>query len=145
MRRVSAAFIAAGLALAAGAAQAQQGDPAAGEQVYKRCAACHAVGANAPNKVGPHQNNLFGRVAGSLPDYKYSPAMVAAGQAGLVWTDACLAAYLKNVKGFVPKNKMAFAGLKKDDELANVIAYLKTFDTDGPVDPAACTYQAPAS
>lgn len=120
-------------------------DAAAGATVFKKCAACHMVGADAKNKVGPALNGLFGRTAGSLPDYKYSPAMVAAGQAGLVWTDTCLSEYLKNVKGFVPKNKMQFAGLKKDDELANVIAFLKTHDTDGAPDPAACTYKPPAS
>ena len=109
---------------------AQDGDVAAGETVFKKCAACHAVGEGAKNKVGPMMNGLIGRTAGTAEGFKYSPAMIAAGEGGLVWNAETIASYLKDPKGFVPKNKMAFAGLKKDDEIANVIAYLATFSPE---------------
>ena len=108
---------------------------------YKICKACHAIGPGAKNKVGPHQNDLFGRVAGSLEGYKYSKAMIAAGEAGLVWTDESLAEYLRKPKDYVKKTKMAFGGLKKDKDIEAVLAYLKTFDSDGMPEPAANTYQ----
>jgi cytochrome c2 len=108
-----------------GTAHAQ--DVAAGEKVFKKCAACHAVGEGAKNKVGPEQNALFGRTAGTAPDYNYSQAMKDAGAKGLVWNEETLGKYLENPKEFIPGNKMAFPGLKKEDERKNVIAYLKTF------------------
>lgn len=117
---VGAAFV-----LSAGAAQAQ--DVAAGEKVFKKCAACHAVGEGAKNKVGPQLNGIIGRAAGTVPDYNYSEAMKTAGAGGLVWNDENLHKYLEQPKEFIPGNKMAFAGLKKEDERDNVVAYLKTF------------------
>lgn len=119
---VGAAFV-----LFAGTAQAQ--DVAAGEKVFKKCMACHAVGEGAKNKVGPMLNGVFGRTAGSLPDYTYSKAMKDAGAGGLVWNDETIGQYLLAPKEFVKGNKMAFPGLKKDDERANVIAYMKTFSS----------------
>lgn len=102
-------------------------DPAlieAGQKVFKQCAACHKVGEGAKNAVGPVLNGVAGRTAGTFEGFKYSPAMAEAGAGGLVWTDENLAAYLHNPKGFVAKNKMSFAGLKKDADIAAVIAYL---------------------
>lgn len=122
------AAVAAALLLAAVPAAAQ--DVAAGEKVFAKCKACHAVGEGAKNRVGPQLNHLFGRAAGGLEDFKYSKAMSEAGAGGLVWDDATLDAYLRDPKGFVKGTRMAFAGIKKDDELANVIAYLKTFSTE---------------
>jgi len=114
-------------------------DAEAGANVFKRCAACHAIGEGAKNKVGPELNELFGRVAGSLPDYSYSKAMVEAGQNGLVWDPATLTTYLRKPREQVPGTKMSFAGLGKDDEIANVIAYLATFSPNyvAPADGAA--------
>ena len=77
------------------------------------------------NKVGPTLKGIVGRAAASIADYKYSEAMLAKGAEGLVWTEENLTAYLPNPKAYVPKTKMAFAGLKKPDDVANVIAYLK--------------------
>ncbi|MCX7348842.1 MAG: cytochrome c family protein, partial [Alphaproteobacteria bacterium] len=65
-----------------------------------------------------------GRKAASVPDYKYSEAMAAKGAAGQVWDVATLTAYLPNPKAYVPGTKMAFAGLHKPEDVANVIAYL---------------------
>ena len=119
-------LILAATALVALTATAHAGDPAAGETVFKKCAACHAVGDNAKNKVGPVLNDLIGRQAGTVDGFKYSPAMIAAGEGGLTWTAENIAAYMKDPKGFVPKNKMSFAGLKKDEDIDNLIAFLAT-------------------
>lgn len=114
-------------ALLASAAPAQEvGDAAAGETVFKKCMACHAVGEGARNKVGPVLNGIVGRQAGTFPEYRYSPAMVKAGEDGLIWTPEELAKYLLSPKETVPGNKMAFAGLKEQADIDNVIAYLAT-------------------
>ena len=114
-----------------------EGDPDKGAKVFKKCAACHAVGENAKHRVGPHLNDVFDRAAAGLDDYKYSKAMAKAGEEGLVWTTGTISEYLADPRGFVPKNKMAFAGLKKDDDVANVLAYLATFSESAPADTAA--------
>lgn len=100
------------------------GDAAAGKKVFNKCMACHdAVGDK--NKVGPSLHGVVGRKAGTFDGFKYSEAMKAAGEGGLAWDEANIAEYVKDPKAKVPGNKMAFAGLKKDEDIANVIAYLK--------------------
>jgi cytochrome c len=101
------------------------GDVTAGANIFKRCTACHAID-KPQNRVGPHLDGIFGRKVASIEDYKYSEAMKAKGEAGAVWDEATLTAYLSDPRGVVPGNKMAFAGVKKPDELANLIAFLKT-------------------
>lgn len=101
-----------------------EGDAAAGEKVFAKCKACHEV-EKGVNKVGPTLKGVVGRPAASVPDYKYSEAMLAKGAEGLVWTEENLTAYLPDPKAYVPKTKMAFAGLKKPEDVANIIAYLK--------------------
>ena len=103
------------------------GDADAGKSVFNGCRSCHAVGEGAANKVGPQLNEIIGRTAGTAADYSYSKAMQEAGADGLTWDDASLSKFLQNPKGTVKGTKMAFAGLKKDDDVANVIAYLSTF------------------
>jgi len=122
----SALLSAAGMLVAMPLAFAE-GDAAKGEKVFKKCKACHAVGDKAKNKVGPHLNDVFGRAAGSIDGYKYSKAMIKAGGEGLVWNDETLTLYLKKPKAMIKGTKMAFAGLKKDKDLTNVLAYLATF------------------
>lgn len=105
-------------------------DPAlieAGEKVFKKCAACHKIGEGAKNGTGPQLNGIVGRAAGTVDGFKYSKPMLDAGAGGMVWDAATLDGYLADPKGFMPKNKMSFAGLKKEDERAAVIAYLSTF------------------
>jgi len=99
------------------------GDPVAGAKTFKVCSACH-IATEAKNKVGPTLQGVVGRPVASIADYKYSKAMTDFGQ-GKVWDEAQLTEYLKSPKTVVKGTKMAFAGLKKDDEIANVIAYLK--------------------
>lgn len=112
------------------AAAVQAADVKAGEKVFKKCSACHAVGDGAKNKVGPHLNDVFGRTAGTLDGYKYSKAMIKAGEGGLVWNDETMDAFLLKPKKLIKKTKMAFSGLKKDKDRANIIAYLKTYSAD---------------
>ena len=104
------------------------GDPKAGAQVFKKCQACHAVGEGARNKVGPELNGIFGREAGSIPDYNYSDAME---NSGILWTPEAFAEYIRNPRGVVPGTAMAFAGLQKDKDIENVTAYLAQFNADG--------------
>ena len=106
------------------------GMAADGEAVFKRCSGCHAIGEGAKHKVGPHLNDLIGRVAGSLPDYRYSEAMVRAGEAGLAWTGETLWTFLANPREAVPGNKMTFAGIKDPAQLADLIAYLSIGSTE---------------
>jgi len=117
------------LSLAAAAALSApalaEGDPAAGEKVFNKCKACHMVGDNAQNRVGPHLNGIVGRPVSAVEDFRYSDASNEAAAAGMVWTEENLAAYLADPREFMPGNKMSFAGLRKDEEIANVIAYLK--------------------
>ena len=98
-----------------------EGDAERGEKVYNKCKACHVVDQE-KNRVGPHLVGLFGRTSGSLDGYKYSKAMAGAE---IVWSDETLDAYLENPKGYVKGTKMAFAGLKKEQDRQDVIAYLK--------------------
>jgi cytochrome c len=102
------------------------GDAALGKKVFSRCIACHEA-ASDRDKIGPHLMGVVGRKAGSAESFQshYSQAMKDAGAAGLVWDEANLAQYLKSPRQKVPGNKMAFSGLTSDDDIANVIAYLK--------------------
>ena len=123
--RFTAVFTAMSIAtLSEGPSEAQ--DAAAGETVFNKCKVCHIADED-KNKIGPSLKGVIGRTAGIHPDFKYSNAMVQAGEGGLVWDDANLTTYLHDPKAMVKGTKMAFAGLKKDDDVANVIAYLKQF------------------
>jgi len=113
------------MALTGNALALDAGDASAGAKVFKKCQACHSVVAADGNKVGPNLHGIVGRKAGTTEGFNYSDAMKAAGEAGTTWDEATIEKYLRDPKGFIPKNKMAFAGIKKDSDLANVIAYLK--------------------
>ena len=108
-----AALLASGPAMAA--------DAAKGKKVFNKCKACHTLKAG-KNRVGPHLAGIFGREAGSVEGYKYSKAMMASG---IVWGEEEIKAYVAAPKKYIPKNKMAFAGLKKEADRDNLIAYLK--------------------
>lgn len=100
------------------------GDAALGKAVFNKCMACHDA-RKETNKVGPHLVGVIGRTAGTVAGYKYSQPMIDAGAGGLVWDETSIAEYLKAPKEKVPGNKMAFAGLKKDEDIANLIAWLQ--------------------
>ncbi len=124
-QQMAAAETAAPAAQEAAAAAPAAGDPKAGKKVFNKCKACHFADKE-KNKVGPYLKGVVGRPAAAVEGFKYSEAMKQKGAEGLVWTEENLAQYLKAPKKFVPGNKMAFAGLKKDKDIADVIAYLKS-------------------
>ena len=119
---LSAALLLVGL----GHAQAQ--DAAAGEKVFAQCRACHQVGENAKNAVGPVLNGLFGRPAGSVEGYNYTPANK---NSGLTWDEATFRDYIQNPRAKIPGTKMIYAGLKDEKRINDLIAYLKQFDAQG--------------
>jgi cytochrome c len=103
-------------------------DPESGERIFKRCAACHNVGEDAKPGVGPVLNGLLGRKAGTYPGFKYTEANK---NSGFTWDEATLANYLKNPRAAIPGTSMAFPGLRKEEEIQDLIAYLRRFDPDG--------------
>ncbi|MDJ0942379.1 MAG: cytochrome c family protein [Kiloniellales bacterium] len=106
---------------ALGGATAEAADLKKGKKVFNKCKACHALEAG-KKKVGPSLHGVFGRKAGTVDGFKYSKAMV---DSGIVWDDATITEYLKRPKKYIPGNKMAFAGLKKQDDIDNLLAYLR--------------------
>ena len=116
------------VAASASAGAAAAADAVAGEQVFSKCRACHQIGEGAHNMVGPVLNGVVGRPAGTYPGYNYSEANK---NSGITWDEATLKEYLKNPRAKVPGTKMIFPGLPKDEDIDNVIAYLKQFGADG--------------
>jgi cytochrome c len=106
--------------LGAGAAHAD-GDADKGKKVFNKCKACHTLEAG-KNRVGPSLHGIFGRAAGTVEGFKYSDAMTSSG---ITWDEASLDSYLKDPKALVPGTKMVFAGLKKEDDIQDLLAYLK--------------------
>jgi cytochrome c len=125
MRTVLLSAIAATVALGASAVLAQDADN--GAEVFKRCRACHDVGETAKNKVGPILNGIVGRKAGTIEGFNYSDANKKAGADGWVWTEEKMMEYLLNPRAAMPGNKMAYAGLKDEQDRKDLIAYLKKF------------------
>ena len=121
-------LIMASLALAATIGVAQAQDLAAGEQSFRKCLACHSVGPDAKNKVGPVLNGLDGRTSGTIEGYSYSEANK---KAHITWNKDSFADYIKNPKAKVPGTKMAFAGIRNEKEIASLWAYLDQFKADG--------------
>jgi len=97
------------------------GDAEAGKKVFNKCKACHAM-EEGKNKVGPSLFGVLGKPAGAVKGFKYSKALQ---EAGLTWDEETLGKFLTKPKDLVPGTRMAFAGLKKSDDIENVIAYLK--------------------
>ena len=113
-----------GLAVAIASGTAWAGDPAAGKTVFRKCSACHSLEPG-KKKVGPSLHGVSGRTAGTLEGFRYSKAMKAYGESGVVWTEATLDTYLAAPRKVVKGTKMAFPGLKTEKQRADVIAYLK--------------------
>jgi len=99
---------------------------AAGAKVFKKCKSCHKVGEGAKNGVGPHLNDIFDRAAGSIEGFKFSKAMKAEAEAGLIWDEANLRTFITKPKAMIKKTKMSFPGLKKDTDMDAIIEYLKS-------------------
>jgi cytochrome c len=115
------------LVLASATASLAQ-DAASGEKIFAQCKACHQIGANAKNAVGPVLNGLFGRKAGTIEGYSYSPANK---NSGIVWDEATFAEYIKDPKAKVPGTKMIYPGLKDEKRIQDLIAFLKQYDASG--------------
>ncbi|WP_370159446.1 c-type cytochrome [Limimaricola soesokkakensis] len=98
---------------------------AAGERVFKKCAACHQVGENAKNRSGPQLNGIVGRTAGTVEGFRYSGALEEAGADGLVWDHESLAGFLADPRAYLKGTKMSFAGLRSDEDIAAITAFLE--------------------
>src|SRR6516165_11417619 len=116
------------LSITAAASTAMAQDAAAGKTSFNKCLACHAIGEGAKNKVGPELNGLDGRKSGTAPDYNYSDANK---NSGITWNEAQFKEYIKDPKAKVPGTKMTFAGIKNENEINNLWAYVSSFDKDG--------------
>jgi cytochrome c len=124
MPRKSWFALGAALAVMSLATPSQAADPTEGEKVFKRvCTSCHITTAEGPKRLGPSLAGIVGRKSGTVEGFRYSNANK---NANIVWTPEQLDPYLKDPKAVVPGTIMAFAGVKKDDERANLIAYLQT-------------------
>jgi cytochrome c len=126
---VAAALVVVAIAIrpATGQGAAPAGDPVAGAVVFELCSACHNIGPDATNAVGPILNGIIGRKAGTVADFEYSEANK---RSGLVWDERTLAAYLPDPEKMIPGTAMAI-GVTEPKEVADVIAYLKLFDAKG--------------
>ena len=118
----------AGAAILAEAESAAAQDSAAGKASFAKCQACHAVGPGAKSKLGPELNGLAGRQAGAAPGHQYSPALKSAR---FTWDQSNFADFMQNPRTKVPGNKMAFAGMRDQSEIARLWAYLSHFNVDG--------------
>jgi cytochrome c len=103
-------------------------DVGAGEKSFNKCRACHQVGETAKNGVGPPLNGLFGRKSGSYENFNYTDANK---NSGITWDDAVFAEYIKDPKAKIPGTKMAFAGIKNEQEIKDLTAFLKQYNKDG--------------
>jgi cytochrome c len=127
VKRLAAYFMFAGALFALSGIAAAQ-DLAAGEASFHKCQTCHAVGVGAKNKLGPELNGLVGRQTGTAAGYQYSPPVK---NAGFAWDETSFAAFIANPRGKIPGNKMVFAGIKDETEIANLWTYLSHFNVDG--------------
>ena len=98
-----------------------------GESVFRQCKACHQVGEGATNRVGPQLNGIVGHPKAAVDGFRYSKTLESMGEAGEVWSEENLAAFLADPRGYVKGTKMSFKGLRKDEDIAAVIEYLKSF------------------
>ena len=118
----------AAIVLAASTAAASAQDVAAGEQSFKKCLPCHSVGEGAKNKVGPELNGLDGRKAGTTDGFNYTEANK---NSGITWNESVFKEYIKDPRAKIPGTKMVFAGIKNEQEVNDLWAYLKQFGPNG--------------
>lgn len=124
MRRLVFSMMVAAAAAAPGVARAQ-GDAEAGQRVFNQCRACHTINEGGRNGVGPNLWGIVGRPAAQIDGFRYSANMREVATGGLVWTVENLRAYITNPKAVVPRGSMAYAGLRNEAQLNDLIAYLQ--------------------
>ena len=95
-----------------------------GERIFQRCFSCHSVDPAERNLSGPNLHGVFGRRAGTLEDFEYSPAMRGAGARGLIWTPETLDRYLTEPEDFIPEGRMSGVRLRDPDQRRVLIEYL---------------------
>jgi len=122
------ALIIAGLMVFSSTIASQAQDAAAGEKVFAVCKACHQIGETAKNGVGPVLNGIIGRKSGTFPGYAYSDANK---NSGLTWDEPTFREYIKDPKAKIPGTKMIYAGLKDEQKISDLLAYLKQYGADG--------------
>ena len=121
-------LIVAGLLIAASSTSGVAQDAEKGKTVFNVCLVCHAVGPDAQNKIGPVLNGLDGRKAGAVANFDYSDANK---NSGIVWNEATFEDYIKNAAAKVPDTKIAFPGIKNEQQAKDLWAYLTQFDAEG--------------
>ena len=107
-----------------------------GQKGFKKCAACHKVDQGASGGVGPNLYGIVGKAKGAVDGFAYSKGLLEAAAAKGPWTYEALNAFLTKPKDYIPGTKMAFAGLKKETDRADMLAYLKSISPDAPDFPA---------
>jgi len=122
-------LVAAALLAASGMTASAQ-DVAKGEASFRKCLPCHSIGDDAQNKIGPELNGLDGRHSGSAPGFDYSDANK---NSGIVWGEAKFKEYIKDPRGVIPGTKMIFAGIKNENEINDLWAYVSQFNADGSI------------
>ena len=120
-------LLAAALLLILPANSAWSADDERGKALFGQCKRCHQVGGGAEHRIGPQLNDVFGRAAGSLADFRYSAAMKAAGSGGLVWTATTLDAFLSDPPALVPRSRMSFDGMPGTNDRTDLLAWLRGF------------------
>lgn len=116
------------ITISAGTSLAQ--DAQKGQTVFNMCLPCHSIGAGAQTKVGPELNGLDGRHSGNVPGFDYSEANK---NSGIVWNEAAFKRYIQNPQGVIPGTKMIFPGVKNEQQVNDLWAYLSQFNSDGSI------------
>jgi cytochrome c len=101
-----------------------------GQMVFNMCLPCHSIGSGAQTKVGPELNGLDGRHSGSVPGFDYSDANK---NSGIIWNESTFKKYIQNPQGVIPGTKMIFPGVKNEQQVNDLWAYLSQFAADGDI------------
>lgn len=131
------------VALAGSGFSQEMGDAAAGKKAFAPCSSCHDVGANPKNRMGPYLTGVMGRPAASVEKFSYSKAMLAARDAGLVWTPETIEAFITGPHKYVPGTKMPNVIIRDETARRNIAAYLVSLSPDFDPKTQISTYAPP--